>query len=372
MSIQSVEHNIFELTNDGATTQYDTSCFMHTTHVMLRSNSNRTAYLDKSVTGIIDSTIHNNETQLKEKSRRKLFRLIIMGGGYDTRGVKLLERSLLHSRMAEDDDADKRDSRHPLHRLLLLNERRHRLQSKEQDQQQQQQRGWNPLCWWRNISMRRRRGNGVQLEGASMFSSNDIELPSMEAERKMMAGVNYDLQCYELDLPEVVEAKNRLLNKRLFRRRPWLKNVEEGVCNNYPRLVPANFNNIEETRKALEGILLSPASLTNDTKEYDTITNVIVFEGVMIYLDEGIPHSLLQLCSDVLESANLASLTPSEGYLCFADRLENIPGGDSEAALDEMESTGWDLIDWLPKPGLARHMGIARLRQRETTLEKKV
>ena len=52
----------------------------------------------------------------------------------------------------------------------------------------------------------------------------------------------------------------------------------------------------------------------------------------------------------------------TSSYLCFADRLENIPGGDEDAADIEMNSTGWELIDWWPKPGLARHMGVARLR----------
>ena len=96
--------------------------------------------------------------------------------------------------------------------------------------------------------------------------------------------------------------------------------------------------------------------------------NIILFEGVMIYLNEGVPHQLLELCSDVLNNdANRININCSSGneslhnYLCFADRLDNIPGGDEELARIEMESTGWKLEDWLSKPGLARHMGVASL-----------
>lgn len=308
-----------------------------------------------------------------------------MGGGYDTRGLKLLERSLLHSRTLAE-DAPRRHRK-----LLLLDERRQLLQPQQQEQMQeeqwQQQRGWYRWYWWRNILTRRgrRRNIGGHVEGAQTVSGNDSAPPSLDVELKATADIPYDLECYELDLPEVVQAKRRLLNTRLFRRRPWLRDAQARDVgkkqHNYPNLVEANFNNVDETRKALEGILLqSPLpSLTNGTLMdcefgHDDVTNIIIFEGVMIYLDEGIPHALLQLCSEVLlKTANLSSsATPSsEGYLCFADRLENIPGGDSDAASIEMNSTGWELIDWLPKPGLARHMGIARLRQSETTLEEK-
>mmetsp|Transcript_35583 Transcript_35583/g.77997 ORF Transcript_35583/g.77997 Transcript_35583/m.77997 type:complete len:83 (-) Transcript_35583:1046-1294(-) len=81
----------------------------------------------------------------------------------------------------------------------------------------------------------------------------------------------------------------------------------------------------------------------------------------MIYLDEGIPSALLRICSNVLDSKDLS------GSLCFADRLENIPEGYLSDAITELTSNGWELNEWLPKPGLARHMGQASLL---STLEK--
>jgi len=101
-------------------------------------------------------------------------------------------------------------------------------------------------------------------------------------------------------------------------------------------LIPVNFNNLNDTRIALERLIIDDGGAT-----------IIIFEGVMIYLDEGIPHSLLRICSDVLlNNGDVRQLTigdvassSSSNYLCFADRLENIPGGDINAAYVEMDST---------------------------------
>jgi len=82
---------------------------------------------------------------------------------------------------------------------------------------------------------------------------------------------------------------------------------------------------------------------------------IFVFEGVMIYLNESIPSGLLELTSRLLRENQL------EGSLCFADRLENVPGGDYDKGIQELETNGWNLEDWSPKPGLARHMGSASL-----------
>lgn len=95
----------------------------------------------------------------------------------------------------------------------------------------------------------------------------------------------------------MVQAKRKLLQTRLFRERPWLSN-EEGT-ESYPQLREANFNNLDEIRQVLESIILEPIS-TDCVDDNKSIENVILFEGVMIYLDEGIPHALLQLCNDIL------------------------------------------------------------------------
>ena len=234
--------------------------------------------------------------QVHNTTDSKKIRLIVMGGGYDTRSIKLLERSLL-----QNTDI-------PHYDLLLKQKRQTRTR------------------WWNRRQQK----------------------PPLNNAFDNITSIDYDLECFELDLPEVVRAKTQLLQTRLFKRRPWLQDIQS----DYPKLIPVDFNNLNDTRNALEGIILS------DDTGNTNVHNIIIFEGVMIYLDEGVPHALLDICSGILNKRK----SQSSSYLCFADRLENIPGGDEGAANLEMKSTGWKLIDWLPKPGLARHMGVARLR----------
>ncbi|KAL7549443.1 hypothetical protein ACHAWF_012712 [Thalassiosira exigua] len=276
----------------------------------------RTAYLDQSVSNVINAILGDDATTTGATSvSRKKIRLIVMGGGYDTRSVKLVERSLL------------RDEAIP-HRELLRRKHRPR-----------RSRRWPRLF--------RRQNEDIQTKNCALDS---------------IASHEYDLECHELDLPEVVRAKRRLFERRLLRRRPWLR----GARTRFPSLVEADLNDLEGTRRILEGIL---SSEDGDGAGSD-VSNVILFEGVMIYLDEGVPRSLLELCSDVLReydrqpsSSSSTRTDSSSGYLCFADRLENVPGGDEDAARAEMDRAGWELTDWLSKPGLARHMGVARLRR---------
>ena len=243
--------------------------------------------------------------------KKKQIRLIVMGGGYDTRSMKLMERSLLQNKAA------------PYHNLLV---------KKQQSRTRQ----------WLEKLRRKKQTPLFQLNAFDNITS---------------AFDSYELECYELDLPEVVHAKRKLLQSRLFKRRPWLQELGE----EYPKLVEVDFNNLNATQSILEEILVN-----DNANEAEFVENIILFEGVMIYLDEGIPHALLELCSTVLNKADNATIDGKKkksGYLCFADRLENIPGGDEDAANAEMKNTGWELIDWLPKPGLARHMGVARLNE---------
>lgn len=234
------------------------------------------------------------------RARRRI-RLIVMGGGYDTRCVKLLERSLPNDR--ED--------------------------GTRQQSHQSRRRRWN---------FRRRR--------------NERHAPSSHAFHDIAAGA-YELECYELDLPEVVRAKRRLFERRLLRRRPWLN--ETGM---FPNLIAVDFNDLEAARTALEGILLPPDDGEDGGVDAAAASNVVLFEGVMMYLNEGVPRALLRLCGDLLRESGAAS----SNRLCFADRLEGVPSSDEGAVGREMEGAGWELTDYLAKPGRAGHMGVARLK----------
>jgi hypothetical protein len=232
--------------------------------------------------------------------------------------------------------------------------------------------GWRRIIKPRRLYPRLHHGN-VELRtayldrqiGEIVDENNIVDVNDGEATTKQIRlvcmGAGYDTrgikmierktvdQVIELDLPEVVDAKERLFG-RLLKRRPWLKDMP------MPKLVPSDFNHLSDVEDKLKSILVPNNGGSNgdddDGFEWHTI---FVFEGVMIYLDDGVPSSLLNITSRLLREHNL------EGSLCFADRLENVPGGILDMGVKELESNGWTLKDWSPKPGLARHMGSASL-----------
>jgi O-methyltransferase involved in polyketide biosynthesis len=196
--------------------------------------------------------------------------------------------------------------------------------------------------------------------GQTKTTTTTITTPTKAAIRLVTLGAGYDVrsmkfrerglvdQAVELDLPNVVEAKRAIFtSKRLKHRRPSLT---ESML---PTFHSINLNDVDQVKEILTGILKSDDDDNDDAgKVWHTI---FLFEGVMIYLDEGVPRRLLETCSEVLKEAG------KEGSLVFADRLENIPGGDYDIGVKELAHCGWKVVDWQPKPGLARHMGRAEL-----------
>ena len=177
--------------------------------------------------------------------------------------------------------------------------------------------------------------------------------------RLIMLGCGYDIrslklrqrgfidEAVEFDLPDVVEAKKKLFHNRLLRRRRRRGMKDQDL----PIMMPIDLNQLDDVRKKLEGIV----TRGDDKSAWKQYHNIFVFEGVMIYLDDGVPSALLGICRDVLNKHGL------DGSLCFADRLERIPEGNIDDGIVELNRNGWELVEWLPKPGLARHQGSARL-----------
>ena len=76
-----------------------------------------------------------------------------------------------------------------------------------------------------------------------------------------------------------------------------------------------------------------------------------------IYIEPEAAAGLLRACADEAAAAGFARAT-----LCFADRLPGVKGFEYDEARSMLAQTGFALEEetWLPKPGLARHMGVAR------------
>jgi hypothetical protein len=152
----------------------------------------------------------------------------------------------------------------------------------------------------------------------------------------------------EIDLPHVVEQKRRLY-RRLGRRRPHLADRIDGIAHH-----AANLTLADKARSALR------SSLARGTGEEGGAPVIFVVEALLIYLPTAAAAALLAMCADEAREAGATSVA-----VCFADRLPGVPGcayADAQAALREA-GLALDEPSYLPKPGLARHMGVARLCQ---------
>jgi O-methyltransferase involved in polyketide biosynthesis len=216
---------------------------------MLHANLEiRTAFLDRAVTQIATATTAASSASI-DTSKRTAVRLITLGGGYDTRSMKLLERGVIQ-------------------------------------------------------------------------------------------------QAVELDLPTVVQAKQRLLSSKRFQSR---RQGNADVALLLPTLYAVDLNEVARVREILEELFA-----TQETE--DTVT-IFLFEAVFLYLNPGVPTALLQLCSDISKGDN------SNSWLALVDRLEGFDGDDRnhETARQVLAKSNWDLVDYSPKHGATRHMVRARL-----------
>jgi O-methyltransferase involved in polyketide biosynthesis len=164
------------------------------------------------------------------------------------------------------------------------------------------------------------------------------------AQRFLSTGITFDL--IEMDLPAVLEAKTKLFQTRLLKRRPNLTELVNSV-----RMFEVDLKDLQQVKTALDKAL--------QRDDYNLFT-VFVFEAVLIYLADDIRSQLLSTLSEALNERQV------NGALCFADTLANVAGGNEEEVKQELKQNGWDLQDWIPKPGKTRHLGWATLASQRT------
>lgn len=153
-------------------------------------------------------------------------------------------------------------------------------------------------------------------------------------------------EAWELDVPPVIASKEIML-ERLRNRR-----TQRGFPVMLPQMAVQDLNQVEAFQETVSSILDSL-----DGNENDDWHVIFLLEGVLIYLNNGVPRSLLACCSSMLKREGLS------GSLIFADLFRDLSSLDVESADDYFLSQGWNLVpsSWCVKPGLARHMGIARI-----------
>lgn len=144
----------------------------------------------------------------------------------------------------------------------------------------------------------------------------------------------------EIDLPEVVEQKAALL-ARLKQRRPELGSVLHEAHG-------ANLSVAAEMTAALR-MALSPVH---------GAPVVFVLEALLIYLSVDQGHLLLAIAVREAVAAGARDIS-----LCFVDRLPSVQRCSEADARATLSNAGLALDpgSWLFKPGLARHMGVARV-----------
>lgn len=164
----------------------------------------------------------------------------------------------------------------------------------------------------------------------------------------------------ELDLPHVIRTKRNML-RRFCDRRPHFSAL-------MPELVPCDLNNELEVRKALEQVLVPIGAQGGAC--------IFVAEAVLLYLNPDRAEAVFKACFQ-----NHMSTTIGPRSFVFADRLPGVAparnstaeegGGKDKETLgaERRKAEGFfrtvcapevQLVNWCPKPGLARHMGTAR------------
>jgi hypothetical protein len=125
-----------------------------------------------------------------------------------------------------------------------------------------------------------------------------------------------------------------------------------------PKLYGADLNDFEEVNRQLMKIFSEDKTSNGMSNKRPT---VFIVEAVLMYLKEENVMPLLRMC--MLKAAKHSSSV----QLCFADRLPGMPydvdlNDEKQAAVDLLRTVGLDLKTWQPKPGRARHMGIAEFK----------
>jgi len=179
------------------------------------------------------------------------------------------------------------------------------------------------------------------------------ELNDTEASNVIVLGAGYDTRAlrylqknqihdfFEFDFPNVMKSKALMLER--YKRRRRMTNSDK-----MPKLFEADLNDLNLVQRQLKSLFES----TNPKKK-----TIYVIEAVLMYMKDENVSKLLQIA---IEEASLGSKSIS---IVFADRFPGVrldnPHDEKQDVTRFFNQLNLKLQDYFPKPGRARHMGVA-------------
>jgi O-methyltransferase involved in polyketide biosynthesis len=155
------------------------------------------------------------------------------------------------------------------------------------------------------------------------------------------------------DLPEVIEQKRGLV-ERAVRRLPVLETASASIT-----YIGADLSNVLEGRAALKAAMVTAVRRGSERfGGHPRPAVIIICEALLIYLPVEAATQLLRSAVQEAHEAGAVQIS-----LCFADALPEVKSVAHADAQRFLTSVGLQLVleTWTPKPGLARHMGVARV-----------
>ena len=151
---------------------------------------------------------------------------------------------------------------------------------------------------------------------------------------------NHNHNWFELDFPTVMKSKSLML-QRFLRRRKRNNSIK------VPVLLEADLNDLDLVKSQVD------KSLKNSKHK-----TIFVFEAVIMYMNQEKVRPLLNLCINQAKNSGSKSVS-----FCFADRFPSVrldnPQEEKNDVIEFFKELGLTIKEWRPKPGRARHMGIA-------------
>ena len=190
----------------------------------------------------------------------------------------------------------------------------------------------------------------VALRTVYLDNAINSELENEEDVNVIVMGAGYDTRAlrflqnnnhnhswFEIDFPNVMRSKSLMLQRFLQRR---------NNNNKLPVLLEADLNDLDLVKSQL-------SSIKNSKRK-----TIFVFEAVLMYMNQEKVKPLLNLCLNEAKQSGSKSVS-----ICFADRFPNVrlDNNDEEKndVIEFFKELGGSMKEWRPKPGRARHMGVA-------------